>query len=98
VNLRRDFELWTFNTVETAIDHGDFEVELNVFFIMLCLGMALIDSYLNRPTGTREWNVMGCICSAQRVALLEGVALCVTVGVEYKALMLAAWEVKSVFC
>jgi hypothetical protein len=24
MNLRRDFELWTFNTVETAIDYGNF--------------------------------------------------------------------------
>ena len=25
MNLRRHFELWTFNIVETAIDYGDFE-------------------------------------------------------------------------
>jgi hypothetical protein len=24
LNLRRDFELWTFNIVETAIEYGDF--------------------------------------------------------------------------
>jgi hypothetical protein len=24
IHLRRDFELWTFNIVETAIDYGDF--------------------------------------------------------------------------
>jgi hypothetical protein len=24
MNLRKDFELWTFNIVETAIDYGDF--------------------------------------------------------------------------
>ena len=24
MNLRRDFELWTFNIIETAIDYGDF--------------------------------------------------------------------------
>jgi hypothetical protein len=53
---------------------GTFEVGLNVFFIMLCLGMASIDS-LDKPVGAREWNVMVCICSAQRVALLEGVTL-----------------------
>ena len=26
---RKDFELWTFNIVETVIDHGTFEVGLN---------------------------------------------------------------------
>jgi hypothetical protein len=30
---------------------------------------------LNKLMGAREWNVMACICSAQRVALLGGVAL-----------------------
>ena len=44
MNLRRNFELWTYNTVETVIDYGTFEVGLNVFFIMLWLGMATIDS------------------------------------------------------
>jgi hypothetical protein len=28
MNLRRNFELWTFNTVETVIDYGTFEVGL----------------------------------------------------------------------
>jgi hypothetical protein len=47
-------------------------------------------------------NVMVCICSAQGVALLGGVALlewmwpcwsrCVTVGVSFKTLILAAWK------
>ena len=44
MNLRRNFELWIFNIVETTIDFGSFEVELIVFCIMLCLGMAHIDS------------------------------------------------------
>jgi hypothetical protein len=43
MDLRRDFELWTFNIVETAIDYGDFGIGLNEF-IMLCLGMLPIDS------------------------------------------------------
>jgi hypothetical protein len=30
---------------------------------------------LNKLMGTREWNVMVCTCLAQRVTLLEGVAL-----------------------
>ena len=44
MNLRKDFELWTFNIVETVIDYGTFEVGLSVFFIMLWLGMTVIDS------------------------------------------------------
>ena len=46
MNLRTDFELWTFNIVEAAIDYGTFEVELNVFCVMLCLGLALIGSHV----------------------------------------------------
>jgi hypothetical protein len=49
MNLRRDFKLWIFNIVETAIDMGIFEVGLNVFFIMLWVGMTPI--YLNKPMG-----------------------------------------------
>jgi hypothetical protein len=33
MNLRRDFELWIFNIVETAIDYGDFRVGLNIFLL-----------------------------------------------------------------
>jgi hypothetical protein len=43
MNLRRDFELWTINIVETVIDYRTFEVGLNVSYIMLWLVMALID-------------------------------------------------------
>ena len=49
---------------------------------------------LIKVMGAREWNVMVCICLAQEVELLEGVALlelvwpcwsrCVTVGLGYK--------------
>ena len=42
---------------------------------MLCLGMDPIDSYLDKPMGAREWNVMVCVCLAQEMILLEGVAL-----------------------
>ena len=42
--LRRDFELWTFNIVETAIDYGTLEVRLNIFCITVWLAMAPIDS------------------------------------------------------
>ena len=44
MNLRRNFELWTSNIVATVTDYGTFEVVLNVFCIMLWLGMAPIDS------------------------------------------------------
>ena len=40
---------------------------------MLCLGMAPIASSLNNLMGASKWNV--CVCSAQGVALLEGMAL-----------------------
>ena len=50
--------------------------------------------------------VMACICLAKGVTLLEGVALlesvwpccsrCVTVGVDFKTLILSSW--KLVFC
>ena len=46
MNLKRDFELWTFNIVETVVDYGTFEVGINVFCIMLWLCMAPIDSYV----------------------------------------------------
>jgi hypothetical protein len=44
MSLRKDFELLTFNILETVIDYGTFDVGLNVFCIMLWLGMATIDS------------------------------------------------------
>ena len=36
MDLRRDFELWTFNIIETAIDYGDFGswTKCNVYFAM----------------------------------------------------------------
>jgi len=58
MNLRRDFECWTFNIVETAIDYGDLEVGLNALFIILWLGMAPTDSCLNKPTGARKWDMV----------------------------------------
>jgi hypothetical protein len=59
MNLRRDFKVWTCNVVEIVIGCGDFEIGLNVFFIMLCLGMSLYRLMcLNKPVGVREWTVM----------------------------------------
>ena len=43
IKLKRDFELWTFNIVETVKDCGTLEVGLNVVCIILWLGMAPID-------------------------------------------------------
>jgi hypothetical protein len=63
MNLRRDFELWTFNIVETAIDYGDFGSWIKcTIFIMLWPDIAPTDMCLNKPIGAREWNVMVCIC------------------------------------
>jgi hypothetical protein len=47
MDLKRDFELWTFNIVETAVDYGVFEVGLNVLFIMLQPDMVPIDSHVS---------------------------------------------------
>ena len=52
------------------------KVGLNAFCIMLCLSMPPHRLMcLNKSMGAREWNVMVCICLAQGVALLGGVAL-----------------------
>jgi hypothetical protein len=70
-----------------------FEAGLNVFFIMLWIGMAPIDSLLKQAYGGQEWNVIVCICLAQGVALLGNVALlirCITVDVGFNTLALAA--------
>jgi hypothetical protein len=52
------------------------EVGLNVLlnFAMFRHGPHRL-MHLNWPLGTREWNVMVCICLAWGVALLGGVAL-----------------------
>jgi hypothetical protein len=41
MNLRRDFELWTFNIFETAIDYGDFRSCTKCIFL-LCYVYVLI--------------------------------------------------------
>ena len=51
------------------------EVGLNVFCIVLFSFGPLRLKCMNKPMGAREWNVMVCICLAQGVALLGGVAL-----------------------
>ena len=74
MNLRRDFELWTFNFVETAMDYEDLKVGLNAFCIMFKDGPRRL-MFLNKSMGAREWNVMVCISLDQGVAPSEGVAL-----------------------
>ena len=76
MNLRRDLELWTFNIVETAIDYEDFKswTKCILHYAMFKYGPHRL-MCLNKPMGAREWNVMVCICLAQGVALLGGVAL-----------------------
>jgi hypothetical protein len=69
MNLRRDYELWAFNIVETAIDYGGFGSWTKC---ILHYAKFRYDPHelicLNKPMGAREWNVMVCTC-------LVGVAL-----------------------
>ena len=44
MNLRRDFDLWTFNVFETGIDDGDFWGWTSCIFHYACLNMFLIHS------------------------------------------------------
>jgi hypothetical protein len=75
MDLRRDFELWTFNIVETAIDYGDFGswTKCTFYYAMARYGPHRL--CLNKLMGAREWNVMAYICMAHGVALLGDVAL-----------------------
>jgi hypothetical protein len=73
---RRNFELWAFNIVKTTIDYGDFGswAKYSFHYAMARYGPHRLVC-LNKPMRAREWNVMVCICLAQGVALLGGVAL-----------------------
>jgi hypothetical protein len=66
LNLRREFQLWTFNIVETAMDYGDFGswTKCILHYAMFKYGLHRFIC-LTKPMGSREWNVMVCICSAQ---------------------------------
>ena len=73
MNLRRDFELWTFNIVETAVEYGDFGswTKCILHYAMFKYAPPHRLICLNKPMGARKWNVMVCICLAQGVAMLE---------------------------
>ena len=76
MNLRRDFELWTFNIVETAIDYEDFEswTKCILHYAMFKYGPHRL-MCLNKSMRARELNVMVCIFLDQGVAPFGGVAL-----------------------
>jgi hypothetical protein len=73
MNLRRDFELWTFNIVETAVEYGDFGswTKCILHYAMFKYAPPHRLICFNKPMGARKWNVMVCICLAQGVAMLE---------------------------
>jgi hypothetical protein len=76
MNLRRNFELWTFNIIETAIDYEDSGswTKCILHYAMFRYGPHRF-IYLDKPIGAREWNMIVCIYLGQGVALLGGVAL-----------------------
>ena len=76
MNLRRDFELCTFNNVEIALDYGDTGswTKCILHYAMFRYGPHRF-LCLNKSIGAREWIVMVYICSVHRVALLDDVAL-----------------------
>jgi hypothetical protein len=59
MNLKKDFEFWTFNIVEMVIDYGDFEtwIKYNFYYAMAWYGPCRL-IYLNNLWGP-EW---GCSC------------------------------------
>jgi hypothetical protein len=62
--------------IDYVIDYETFEVGLKVFlhYTMARYGPHRL-TCLKEPMGAMEWNVVVCICLAQGVALLGGVAL-----------------------
>jgi hypothetical protein len=84
MNLRKDFELWTFNLVETAKDYRDFGSWTK------CILLYAMFRYvphrlicLNKPMLAREWNVMvvypGSFTNRRRGLVGVGVSLWVWV-------------------
>jgi hypothetical protein len=59
MNLRSDFELWAFNTVENVISYETLEIGLNVFLHSALQRYGLHRHMcLSNPMGVREWNVV----------------------------------------
>jgi hypothetical protein len=56
MSLRRDFELWIFNIVETSIDCGTSEIELNILHYVMARYCPKRLTCLNKPMWTMEWN------------------------------------------
>ena len=81
LDLRRDFELWTFNIVDTAIDHENFGnwTKCTFYYAMFRYGLHRL-MCLNKPRGARKWNAMVCAYWAQGVALLGGGLIGVSVS------------------
>ena len=101
MNLRRDLELWTFNIVETAMTMRTLKVGLNTFCIMLCLSMpppidSCVWTSLWGPTNEMWWFVYSWTREWHHLEVWPCWTRCVTLGVGFKTLILAAW--KSVFC
>jgi hypothetical protein len=76
MNLKRDFELMSFNVIDTAIHYEDFRswTKCVLHYAMFRYGPHRLIC-LKKPMEAREWNVMVSICSAPGVTLLESVAL-----------------------
>jgi hypothetical protein len=59
MNLRRDFELWTFKIVETTIDFEDFGSWTKcIFYYSMFRYVPHRFICLRKPMRAREWNVM----------------------------------------
>ena len=60
MDLRRDFDLSTFNIVDTAIDYEDFEswTKCNILHYAMDGYVPHSLRCLNNPMRAREWNVM----------------------------------------
>jgi hypothetical protein len=56
MDLRRDFELWTFDIVNNATDYGDFGGWTKCNYAMARYGPYKLKC-LNKPMGVREWNM-----------------------------------------
>jgi hypothetical protein len=58
MNLRRDFELWPFNIIETAIDYGEFGswTKCTLHCSMFRFGSHRL-VFLNKPMGEKECHI-----------------------------------------